>query len=495
MKNFSNEEIRNCFIKSLNSEEPNIWICKLCSNNNKKIKQRLSSGYTNLKSHLNNAHPNWQSSFPTQGKLSSFIKPKASNIYGWLRKIVLNCQPINIVENEIELEYSTLKPICRKSIKNAITNTAAEVRNIIANILPEKFALCFDAWTENRIHFLAVYASFNDGANAPQNILLCFTNLIDESNWNATNYAETIMNVLSTFNRSLGNVVCLIGDNCNTNKKLATILKLPLIGCASHKLNLAVENYLKNFSEIEVVNKLMIKLSTPIKSAKLKKLIHLRPITRNVTRWSSCFEMIERFFEILEFIDISDLDLAGLMPSHIQILQLHEIRKELKLLNELTIYLQLNSINLSDVRKCFDRLCLKHPQMEKYLGVNSNIIHSPKFDSGVIKVLDNKENELDQEEKLNLNKLYNMELNYNEELKPTENPYIFSRPLQCNLSKYINLNFILPTSNIVERLFSLSKRIYCDQRKSLDVSTLEDIIFLNQNKKLWNEEIVEKVIH
>ena len=37
----------------------------------------------------------------------------------------------------------------------------------------------------------------------------------------------------------------------------------------------------------------------------------------------------------------------------------------------------------------------------------------------------------------------------------------------------MDLKFIPPTPNIVERLFSLAKKMYNDDRKSLDNSTLE----------------------
>ena len=115
-------------------------------------------------------------------------------------------------------------------------------------------------------------------------------------------------------------------------------------------MNLVVEKYLEEFPVIEIINQLMVKLSAPLKLAKLRKETDLRPIIRNTRRVSSCFEMINRFFLIKDKFDISDPDLAELMPNHVQLLQLQDLKQELCFLNELTVYLQKSSLNLDDVR-------------------------------------------------------------------------------------------------------------------------------------------------
>jgi len=326
-------------------------------------------------------------------------------------------------------------------------------------------------------------------------ILLSFGTLLDESNWTSANYADTVIALLESMNKSIENVICLVGDNCATNRSLSNLLGLPLIGCASHKLNLAVEKYIQGFPEIQIINQLMIKLSTPLKMAKLRLRTPLRPISKNLTRWSSCFNMLERFFEIQEYLDITDPDLALLMPNCVQILQIKTVMNELNLLNQLTVYLQSPSLTLLDARNCFDRVITTHPAMKQYLGSDAKIVHSPVFENSVVKVLNDKENDLTVEERLSLKKLEKNESTIPAILSFDRNPYICGASTTINNpSKYIDLTFIPPTSNIVERLFSLAGRIYCDNRKSLDNSTLEEIIFLNQNKDLWNESVVDKAM-
>ena len=53
-------------------------------------------------------------------------------------------------------------------------------------------------------------------------------------------------------------------------------------------------------------------------------------------------------------------------------------------------------------------------------------------------------------------------------------------------SKYINTRFLLPTSYVVERLFSLAKRVFSPHWGRLSTKTLDALLFLNQNRQLWN---------
>ena len=60
---------------------------------------------------------------------------------------------------------------------------------------------------------------------------------------------------------------------------------------------------------------------------------------------------------------------------------------------------------------------------------------------------------------------------------------------------YINTNFLWPTSNDVERLFSMVKQVFCPSHHSLQPRTLEALLFLNKNWLLWNPSLVELVVN
>ena len=61
--------------------------------------------------------------------------------------------------------------------------------------------------------------------------------------------------------------------------------------------------------------------------------------------------------------------------------------------------------------------------------------------------------------------------------------------------KYINTRFLLPTSCVVERLFSQAKQVFSPHRRRLNTKTLEALLFLNQNRMLWNLALVAAVVN
>lgn len=60
-------------------------------------------------------------------------------------------------------------------------------------------------------------------------------------------------------------------------------------------------------------------------------------------------------------------------------------------------------------------------------------------------------------------------------------------------STYIDTKFLLPTSNHVERLFSLCKRVYAPNRRSLTPETFEALVFLKTNKNMWSVRTVAQI--
>ncbi|RQM27525.1 hypothetical protein B5M09_007643 [Aphanomyces astaci] len=79
--------------------------------------------------------------------------------------------------------------------------------------------------------------------------LLAFAPMLDETSFDAATHYEFILETLKWYGQSDASIekwfVCLIGDNCSTNKATANLFSRPLIGCHSHRLNLAVDQFLK----------------------------------------------------------------------------------------------------------------------------------------------------------------------------------------------------------------------------------------------------------
>lgn len=101
--------------------------------------------------------------------------------------------------------------------------------------------------------------------------------------------------MLKQFEKEWNNIVLFVKDNCKVNKALSKKAAVPLIGCYSHRFNLAVQEILKDDNTLlGKVNNIMLKLRTIIGDGRLSDNTHLTAQTPNATRWSSTFSMMDR---------------------------------------------------------------------------------------------------------------------------------------------------------------------------------------------------------
>ena len=133
--------------------------------------------------------------------------------------------------------------------------------------------------------------------------------------------------MLGLFNRNIEDIYCLSADNCNTNKSVAKILGINFIGCSSHRFNLAMEQFLeKEKGIIDKINTVMKKLKQPSLAARLRCSTKLVAKTNCPTRWSSTYEMVQRYLKLEPFLDNDEYEE---IEEHI--LSSREIRKAQRL--------------------------------------------------------------------------------------------------------------------------------------------------------------------
>ena len=157
------------------------------------------------------------------------------------------------------------------------------------------------------------------------------------------------------------NLTSLKGDNCETNKALANQCNVPLIGCASHRFNLAMKMFLLKCKHIiDKTNTLMGKFKNLKLAGKLRLLTSLCAIQRSTTQWSSTSEMIKRYFRLKPFFTQGNF---GKMPELIDYMLSAREENDLLLLNDtlqkfnsVTIALQRESIDISEVRVLFNEI-------------------------------------------------------------------------------------------------------------------------------------------
>ena len=126
----------------------------------------------------------------------------------------------------------------------------------------------------------------------------------------------------------MDNLIYLVADTAAVNTCLADLLGIPMIGCAIHMFNLAFKKYLESRETVLQKIQLLMTNLRQVKQARTKT--DLEPLVRNQKRWSSTYEMLNRFFRLYEFIDKSDEALATHMPTPLEMITLKDVMKDLE---------------------------------------------------------------------------------------------------------------------------------------------------------------------
>lgn len=109
-------------------------------------------------------------------------------------------------------------------------------------------------------------------------VLIGFDRFFDESRYDTANYIDLLTSTLDPFGKTLANVSFFVADNCATNKSISNKTHIPMIGCACHRLNLAVKKHLERFSGlISSVRQKMSSLTNMKSLGEFMKLSRLHP--------------------------------------------------------------------------------------------------------------------------------------------------------------------------------------------------------------------------
>ena len=373
------------------------------------------------------------------------------------------------------------------------------VEKKISEKLPQFFGLMIDGWTEmgSSTHYLGVFGFISDKSTG-QSVcpLLAFSPLIDESSYTADSHIEFLEFVLKVYDKSIQNVKFLVCDNENLNKSISRKLNIPMIGCESHRLNLAVKAALIDAQqEMDLVMELMKKLSSLKQSAKMRKATNLRPVLRNETRWSSAYSMLQRYFDIQHFVDKTDPELLQLLPTPIQERKLTEVQ-DMKFFERNSKKIQSDETTLADIRVLLDGLILKfqdkYPVITNYLATDASVINNQNFENAIANII-NLES-IDDENSEMVEFLEKVESN--EETRASEDfANQLLKQVQSRVYKYQCLKWIPGTSNRIERFFSEAKYFLGDYRSAILPKNLESQLFLHINKNFWSPVIVQKMMN
>ena len=181
------------------------------------------------------------------------------------------------------------------------------------------------------------------------------------------------------------------------------------------------------------------------------------------------------------------------LPSPLEISEIQSIFSTMENFQPVTLTLQRESTCMADVRSIFEQMCIDYPNMSKYLKPDAKIIHSPDFENAINKNQHCTSDTLSEEEKEQLSKLEYPEASGREETQNPENESDFAASIIKNRKiatsvlrsqpRYLDSDFLLPPSNLLERFFSTAEYAYSDLRQNLLSQNLEMQLFLKINKK------------
>jgi hypothetical protein len=382
-------------------------LARECNSSKARFKAVPASGYSNLKNHLGTCIPNYEALYAerliprAENNMRNYVvvDKKSNNIFRWIQWIVVDNLPFAFVEKKLSRENSCLDPISRGTVMKYLDCLAWETTLVLANLLPEKFALAFDGWDDgNSRNYFGVFVVWWDDKRACNRVyLLRICPLVRSDDYGAASHLESIEAFLLDVGKTIENVSVFLGDNCSTNIALAHLADKPFIGCYSHRLNLAVKLHLVTHEHLlQKVNSMMSLLSSKKNCGRLRRGgCKLKPVKLFVIKWSGIFNMVQRYLQLRPFLIagfwVNFQPLLERLPNAVEHNTLTEMFEDLKKFESVSKGLQEMKGTLKDARTGFDWLMEIFPDTTPKLSLNFCDAQNRDFESGVIKVQSNQE--------------------------------------------------------------------------------------------------------
>ncbi|KAG3105667.1 hypothetical protein PI125_g13407 [Phytophthora idaei] len=373
-----------------------------CKQYGKVRKQSPGTDYTNLISHLATSHPGFRETYDESQRAHGqsleahgFVDQRTMEVFKWMEWVIVRNQSLSEVDDPLTRSLAAVQPVSSKVLGWYMRHVAATMGARIAVDMGEEFGVMFDGWTSGALHFVAVYGLFAKDRTLHQ-VLLALSPA--EHGQGADARIELIDAILDVHEKNSAMILFIVADNCATNQAIATRLGVPLVGCASHRFNLAVCRFLEAYQPlIDQVQALCVQLRYPNNAAELARHTKYKPLKANTTRWSSTYIMLARYVKICDAIKMVSA-VEELLPrpsAHRQIVQLVN---NLEALDSVCVELQSEDRNLGDVRLLLDAVTAKYPTTSHHLDSSARIVHSPVFESAVVKLLSDRTLTAEEEE-------------------------------------------------------------------------------------------------
>jgi len=210
--------------------------------------------------------------------------------------------------------------------------------------------------------------------------------------------------------------------------------------------------------------------------------------------------MLARYAQLRDFLRaIGDdgMDLLHLNPREDKAVD--ALLGEMTEWDSITVALQRDSMTVAQARDLFDFVCFEYPAMVGRLGADADIVAMPGFETALVKVQRGLASTLTDEEILAVAHLRSHELQEEQANEEDDGLSLAERALKRQRTDqertYVDTRFLVPTSNMCERLFSDAKMTHGDRRGRLLPVNFEAQLFLHANTALWGAHDVQLLMN
>jgi hypothetical protein len=326
--------------------------------------------------------------------------------------------------------------------------------------------------------------------------------------------------------------------------KLARLLKCAHVGCKNHQLNLDIEDYIRNNTQmsaaVTTVHATMVEVKGSLKnSAMLRRVTDLVPEIPGKTRWSGKFKMLKKFLRIHDaLIEVNESDQVNQLQNFDSTADFKKKVKKsflhLEEMNAVTVHMQTKELQLEQSRYALDTL---QAAIDKYKSfqehklfrcqfklikssVDSELAPNKDFEAGVVKMQRGLFSQLTTREKVACQRLLKCEQRLcnvaagrtgdddpdnidddEDDAEGEESPENMKDRLKkarldpsTAMDPYVDCSFIFGSAAEVERLWSVASYVLTDQRSRMTPMLFEAILFLRYNERFWNQGMVTKAI-
>ncbi|KAG6951483.1 hypothetical protein JG688_00013713 [Phytophthora aleatoria] len=248
--------------------------------------QLPGTGYSNLVSHLSSRHEDFRAQYDAHNRGTQ--------------------RPFKILDSEVDSELTRSMSKWRSANSKAVKADMVAVATKLGVVITENMVIVFGdmytGWTHGTVHFVAVYGLFGLAASFDESSLPCLPRMKE-------------IKMLMPTSLAFG----------TTNH------------CIVNKIDIRLQ-----------ANNLMLQLCQPNNAAELSKLTLLRAKKRNVTRWSSTYEMLQLYGTIRPQIRLVEA-VEDLVPSTSDYKKLVGLSKHLKKLDSVCKRLSCETTTMNEI--------------------------------------------------------------------------------------------------------------------------------------------------